>query len=157
MESKALSSDTHQRTDRSRRRSWLPGILLAPVMLLALFAMGGAASAQEGPEDVLWDPWATQFCTAYGGMTCAMGDFNGDGRDDIVQFNRTVGPAGDVYVRLASGSSFEAPQLWHTTFGVYSNQITKVGDFNGDGFDDIIVFTRGTAGEIWVALSNGYN
>ena len=156
MEPNVLSSDTLQGTARSRRQLWLPGILLALVMLIALFAMGGAASAQEGIDDVQAE-WAVEFCMNYGNMTCAMGDFNGDGRDDIVQFNRTASPKGDVYVRLSTGSGFEPAQRWLTTFGVSSGEITKVGDFNGDLKDDVILFTRGTSGEIWVALSNGHD
>jgi hypothetical protein len=150
---KVLSSDTHQRTDGSRRRFWLPGILLALGLLIALFGMGGAASAQEGPEGVQSDPWAIEFCKTYG-MQCAMGDFNGDGRDDIIQFNHSVSPAGYVYVRLSTGSGFGPALPWHTTFCVGSKEICKVADFNGDHKDDVITFVR-EAGKVWVALSSG--
>jgi len=121
--------------------------------LIALFAMGGAVSAQEGPEGVLSDPWAIEFCKTYG-MQCAMGDFNGDGRDDIVQFNHSVSPQGYVYVRLSTGSGFSSPVPWHTTFCVGSKEICKVADFNGDHKDDVITFVR-EDGRIWVALSTG--
>jgi len=50
MEPKVLSSDTLQGTARSRSRLWLPGILLALVILITLFAMRARPAAQEEPK-----------------------------------------------------------------------------------------------------------
>jgi hypothetical protein len=83
----------------------------------------------------------------------AVGDFNGDGKDDIVTFTR--GSTADVYVALSTGSSFSGSGWkWHDTFSYY-NEIPGVGDFNGDGRDDIVTFTRGSRGDVYVALSTG--
>jgi hypothetical protein len=152
MEPKVLSSDTCQAKAQSRRLPWLPPILLVLVALVALLAVGGSASAQSGPEGAESVLWTTNFC--YSGMQCAVGDFNGDGKADIIQFNHAVNPAGSVYVALSNGSGFNPPVLWHSSFCVGNSEICKVADFNGDKKDDIITFVR-SSGTVWVALSNG--
>lgn len=40
---------------------------------------------------------------------------------------------------------------WHDMFGQVDD-IPAVGDFNGDGLDDVAAFTRGTSGDVYVAL-----
>jgi hypothetical protein len=53
--------------------------------------------------------WHDFFAPA--GETPLTGDFNGDGKDDIVTF--THGSLNDVYVALSTGSSFGAGVKWH--------------------------------------------
>jgi FG-GAP-like repeat len=153
MKPKVLSNDVGQQTVRSWKLPWQPGIVLALAVLISLFAIGSAVSAQSGPEGILADPWATSFCLAP--AQCAMGDFNGDGKDDIISFQHSQSPAGYVYVRLSNGSSFDPVQLWHTNFCVGTSEICKVADVNGDQKDDVIAFVRGSSGNVWVARSLG--
>ncbi|GHJ49095.1 hypothetical protein Cs7R123_64370 [Catellatospora sp. TT07R-123] len=80
------------------------------------------------------------------------GDFNGDGRDDAITF--TGGSLGDVYVGLSNGSSFGGGAKWHDWFAPNA-EVPGVGDFNGDGKDDIVTFTHDGNGDVYVALSNG--
>ncbi|WP_186762675.1 FG-GAP-like repeat-containing protein [Lentzea tibetensis] len=90
---------------------------------------------------------------AAGAEIPAIGDFNGDGKDDIATFTR--GATADVYVALSTGSSFSGTSLkWHDWFAA-SSEIPAIGDFNGDGKDDIVTFTRGDTADVYVALSDG--
>ena len=95
--------------------------------------------------------WHDSFC--YGSEVPLVGDFNGDGVDDIATFTRDE--TGDVFVALSDGSSFQGTgNKWHDSF-CFGTEIPVTGDFNGDGKDDIAAFTRGQAGDVFVALSDG--
>lgn len=65
-----------------------------------------------------------------------VGDFNGDGKDDLVNvFDERGKISMEVY--LAGNGSF-APQRWATGQGrFWAGQQWQVGDFNGDGKDDV--------------------
>jgi C1A family cysteine protease len=95
--------------------------------------------------------WHTFFCV--GNEIPCTGDFNGDKKDDIVTFTR--GTTADVYVALSDGNKFNGTSVkWHDSFCM-GNEIPLTGDFNGDGKDDIATFTRGTSGDVYIALSDG--
>ncbi|MBQ0982942.1 VCBS repeat-containing protein, partial [Micromonospora sp. M61] len=84
----------------------------------------------------------------------ALGDVNGDGRDDIITFTQGPLTASDVIVSLSTGSGFGAPQKWHDLFAVGTEQ-PRVGDINGDGRDDIVTFTCNADADVYAAVSNG--
>ncbi|MBF8191785.1 N-acetylmuramoyl-L-alanine amidase [Nonomuraea sp. K274] len=96
---------------------------------------------------VKWHDWF-----APSGETPYTGDFDGDGKDDVVAF--THGANSDVYVATSTGTSFGAGAKWQDWFAV-SGEVPAVGDFDGDGKDDIVTFTRGTNADVFVALSTG--
>jgi hypothetical protein len=101
-----------------------------------------------------------------------IGDFNGDGKDDIATFvqkeqfaadGTSIGPA-PVWVALSDGNRFQTSKVWHKFFSL-KGEIPLVGDFNGDGRDDIVTFAQkkqfrqdgsllGNA-PVWVSLSGG--
>ncbi|MFI7160789.1 DUF2961 domain-containing protein [Micromonospora chalcea] len=95
--------------------------------------------------------WHDHF--ALGDEFPAVGDVDGDGRDDIVTFTR--GTTGDVFVSLSDGTRFvEDGWKWHDSFAT-GDELPAVGDVDGDGRDDIVTFTRGTTGDVFVSLSDG--
>ncbi|MEW1839195.1 FG-GAP repeat protein [Nonomuraea angiospora] len=60
-----------------------------------------------------------------------------------------------MYVSLSNGGKFVQDNWkWHDHFAV-GNEIPAVGDFNGDGRDDVVSFGRGTNGDVYVSLSDG--
>jgi hypothetical protein len=96
-----------------------------------------------------WNDW---FAPA--AEIAAVGDVNGDGKDDIVTF--THNSLGDVYVGLSTGASFAAGQKWHEFFAP-AGEYPALGDVNGDGRADLITFTQGpaSAADVIVSLSTG--
>lgn len=79
-----------------------------------------------------------------------VGDFDGDGKDDICAF---FASSGDWEIALSNGKTFDGWSQWQSGLGIGSdNQL--VGDFNGDGKDDIIIFVASSG--VWeVSLSTG--
>ena len=75
-----------------------------------------------------------------------VGDFNGDGKDDVM-----LRAAGNWWVGLSTGTTFNAVQ-----FDTWSTQAVwkdfKVADFDGDGKSDLLGWTANT---FWVGLSTG--
>ena len=75
-----------------------------------------------------------------------IGDFNGDGRDDIVSYHEVSG------VNKSTGTKFGRRWATFRTRTGWSPQF--VGDFNGDGMDDVVSYHE-ASGSWWVNKSTG--
>ncbi|MCP4407998.1 MAG: VCBS repeat-containing protein, partial [Gammaproteobacteria bacterium] len=71
-----------------------------------------------------------------------VGDFNGDGRDDLLNVYGRKKPDGKIetraWVHRSTGSGFEQKTSLQTLAGFWDSQRWLVGDFNGDGKDDLL-------------------
>ncbi|MBL1201109.1 MAG: S8 family serine peptidase [Nostoc sp. GBBB01] len=99
--------------------------------------------------------WATAQGEFWNEQKWLTGDFNGDGRDDLANVFQN-GRRADIDVYISNNGSF-TNQRWATQQGgFWNNQKWLVGDFNGDGLDDLAkVFNDGNQASIDVHVSNG--
>jgi hypothetical protein len=85
-----------------------------------------------------------------------VGDFNGDGKTDIITFARQNPAAfGDVYAALSQGVKFGANNKWHDFFAIDTSEQVVIGDYDGDGKADIGTWLATTSRQFYVALSQG--
>ena len=94
----------------------------------------GNAPVHVGPQ--VWHP----FFAVDPLETPYVGDFNGDGKTDIITFTRQNPLAfGDVYVAMSNGTQFVdkngtpgSSDKWHDWFAINSSEQVVIGDYNGD-------------------------
>ncbi|MBN1403944.1 MAG: VCBS repeat-containing protein [Opitutales bacterium] len=88
-------------------------------------------------------------------VTCAFGDFNGDGKQDFLFFRGTR-----LVVRLSNGEGFDKESDWGDS-RVGPSHLFEVCDINGDGLRDIVFgMSRkekwaGSRGALYAMISNG--
>jgi hypothetical protein len=122
------------------------------------FNEGGLASVDvhvSNGSSFTMQRWTTRQGGFWDAQQWVVGDFNGDGKDDVAKSFSEDGLA-SVDVHVSNGSSF-AIQRWATRQGgFWDAQQWVVGDFNGDGKDDLAkAFTDGGLASIDVHISNG--
>jgi hypothetical protein len=107
----------------------------------------GSVSILLGNGDGTFQP-ANNVVAGKNPTSIAVGDFNGDGRVDIV----TVNSGNTVSALLGNGDgTFQA----HVDYGAGSGpDFVAVGDFNSDGRPDLVVTNSG-GGSVSVLLGNG--
>ena len=143
------------------KHSSMAAIVLA-VLVVWFAGMAIPAQAQEHPAAFFPYPSTFQIngVVNYGdllGVQAAVaGDFNGDGKLDIVS---VAGGAWEIDVALGNGDgTFQAPIVNTYSFGSNNAPYAlAVGDFNGDGKLDLAVWGNTSAGNeaVWVFLGNG--
>lgn len=95
------------------------------------------------------------FDTAQGPYAVAVGDFNADGRPDVVVSNASNGSGASVSVLLASGDGTYRTFLPHVDYATGSQpQSIAVADVNRDGKPDLVTGNWGS-GTVSVLLGNG--
>ena len=126
--------------------------------VVVLFEQGGQVSMDVNASTgttFARNRWITQQGTWYGGTTWLVGDFNGDGRDDLSTRYSQVGQiCVDVY--LSTGSAFVL-QPWSVRQGDWlPDMVWFAGDFDGDGRCDLAnLFNQSGSISIDVRLSFG--
>jgi hypothetical protein len=88
--------------------------------------------------------------TGFGDDGWYTGDFNGDGRDDLLRYDEGGGTTNQVL--LSTGVAFAAAANWLTAY--HGDDGWHVGDYNGDGRSDILRYVSGLSGA-QVFLSDG--
>ena len=68
------------------------------------------------------------------------GDFNGDGKTDIIQCQKSGGYT-IYFVQYSTGTGFTP--VTQTFFSIQPNHEIRIGDFNGDGVSDVFVYYPG--------------
>jgi hypothetical protein len=138
--------------------------LARSILLVAQIVLIPFMGISQGFMD-LGGSWSTNFYQG-GDQIPSVGDFNGDGLDDIICFDRGVN--GGVRVKLSDQMNFNtlmiqvlpfpapssAQLFWDNDFATETD-IPLVGDFNNDGIDDIVRFTRGQDAKVYGAYSDG--
>jgi len=114
----------------------------APIFVNPTFVNGGSVIANHGPIPV---------------MAVAFGDFNGDGKQDLLTLDN-----GGVGIMLGNGDGTFGAVAAITTFACNLEGGIVTGDFNGDGHLDFAVVSGTNGGDcnfnpgtLWIYLGNG--
>ncbi|MBE0566633.1 MAG: FG-GAP repeat protein [Krumholzibacteria bacterium] len=108
-------------------------------------ALGGVPYGN--PANATWQYHAGQLGSDLGAAVASAGDVNGDGHADIVvgapNYDNGTTDEGMVFVFHGSDEGLPADPDWSRDTGradtEYGYSVASAGDFNGDGYSDIIV------------------
>src|SRR5438034_477197 len=107
-----------------------------------IYLMNGLTIASEGSVSFV-DPTS-------GWQVQGIGDFDGDGRDDVLWRNLSTG---ENYIYLMNGSTI-ASEGYLNTVSDPAWQVKGIGDFDGDGKADIL-WRNSVTGEDYAYFMNG--
>jgi hypothetical protein len=153
-----------------------PGYMINATQVGAVYVVSGASALADGEvEDYVMDGVAFRIAgptgeKGFGTSIGRAGDFNKDGRNDVVvgQPNWSM-DRGRVYVMYTSETpeSFQAPAVPALAVGMavsgslqindmVGRVVSGAGDFNGDGFGDVVVGTGSNLKQVLVVYGGKY-
>jgi hypothetical protein len=105
----------------------------------AVYAFYGSASGL--PASPSWTKTGAASGNKFGFKVYKAGDVNGDGYDDIIVGEPNTSSPGSAYVFHGSSSGLSASANWTATGSAasFGRCAATAGDYNGDGFSDVIV------------------
>ncbi len=111
--------------------------------ILASYAVGDGTTlrfyASDGSSFATPTAWASGGWGFYTSAEWDIGDFNGDGRDDVISvYKNSSDGSSTLRVYTSNGSGFDAPSAWSVgQWGHYDSAQWMTGDFNNDGLEDV--------------------
>lgn len=128
---------------------------------VALYDYGGATTKiwalfTSGGNQVWWASQPGYFDATK--CKSIVGDFNGDGKDDLAVLYNYGGSTIKIWLFFSNGSGFSAPaEAFYSTGWSWDASKVVAGDFTGDGKDDIGILYNygGTTSALWVFPSTG--
>ena len=131
-------------------------LLAAPVGSTAYDLVGRASNGawwvgESDGASSFTNQYGTRWSTNVTWEHVMVGDFNGDGVDDIVG---RVSHNGDWWVGLSNGDGTFTNTKWTRWSTNVTWEHVMVGDFNGDGMDDLIGRVQSN-GDWWIGSSTG--
>ena len=137
-----------------KKRSFALAAAAVLASFTALVSSSASAVATATPGSVT----PTQQLTSTNGAVPVTGDFDGDGRDDVFWY--VIGSGIDYLwsgkVRDDTSGTTQADRFDVTTINIFGTYIPIVGDFNGDGRDDIFWYGPGnTPDSVWYFTGRG--
>jgi hypothetical protein len=106
------------------------------------YGMNGHLIAESKPVNIVNSPW----------RMIGRGDFNGDGMGDMLWRNDTTG---QNYMYLMNGNAIDSGNVVNVVGANSGWDIKSIGDYNGDGNDDMI-WRNANTGAIWQYQMNGF-
>ncbi len=95
--------------------------------------LGGGELWATPPSDMVW----------YADSINLTADIDGDNKDDLISISNNAGDnSPNIFWQRSNGGSFESPQHVGTPSIIGRNTRWAVGDVTGDGYDDIIAFSK---------------
>jgi hypothetical protein len=112
--------------------------------------VNGVALYTSDPTGIPLRPTSTwtNARLGYGDNLASLGDLDGDGYDDLGVANEATAPLQAASLHFGSASSLPSTPT-RSVLGV--DEVIGAGDLNGDGFPDVVMYSRARGDLWWIA------